>query len=432
MATTPTKRELKERAAHYLQRITEIANGATKTAIISFSALGVIWFGQIKPEYQLLNNIYPQLPSFFNDVIQANKVLDDVEKKRHKSEQTLKAKGALPPEQLEQSLEVIKKRDKTVSQSQKELSDQGGQLASLVNTVSFEVFGLKLPVPPLWAALVWNVLLLAVLLYLARARASVWRLCVEALSTLKAMGKSDDSVEDIASGPLWIAPPPSGVAKGRPVTVKDLRAAFGWNRLETLPSIAATAGFLLLGLLQLAVTYQGFSVIKAGSIFTDTLVSRRIVPDALDTKGFNFTSNLAQSSEPQEAEGNAYAVDQKLKQLMIGPVEASLLTLSLSLMPFATLLLVVWWFYPGKVPSAFFETASAPQRLAILVLGLILLVGVFLMIGWVQPSWGIALGESIARALPGVTRFLTASVLSFCVTELLFLAFSRAKTEPVS
>jgi hypothetical protein len=496
---TLTDEELKQRAALYLKRVTEIAGSATKTAIISFSALAIIWFGQIKPQYELLNKIYPLLPKTLSKIHHADEALKEAFEKENPAgnsklianaeqiatEQKIQApppaayeqeaqgppnaasaqkvQGPVPAASAQKvqtnaaveeeiqhpetkiAVQRIQDPETEVDQKREDLGIQGSKLASLVNTVSFEVFGLKFPVPPLWAALVWNVMLLALLLYLARARARVWRLCAEAVSTLKGMEKPVDSLDDLAgSGPLWIAPPPSQIGKDQGVTVTDLRSAFGWNRLETLPSIAATAGFLLLGLLQLAVTAEGLSVIRAGNEFTAKLESSQSPsspneiergiskPENLQERINKITKQFVKRSEPTQSDESAFAVEQRFKQLMVGPVEASMLSVSLILMLIGTAVLVVWWFRPWRVPSG--DSANMSKRLAGLFLLIIFLLGVVMLGCLIKPSWGTAFCEKLAQILPSLTRFLCASVLSFCLIELIFLAFlsSNVKTPIVN
>ena len=429
----PAEEELKARAAGDLKRVTEISSAATKTAIVSFSALAVIWFGQIQPQYELLLKIYPRLPSAYAQVRKLGKDIpntepaEEKEPARKKPSANTREPSSDPKAKLAQMAQENEK-----SKATQVAADQFEKLASLVNTVSFEVFGLKLSVPPLWASLIWNILLLALLLYLARARSTVWRLCADALTTLKQLGKGVDDWDEIAgSGPVWIAPPPSRASKTQIATIEDLRSAFGWNRLETLPSIAATTGFLLLGLLQLTVTLQGFNVIKSARVFTDQISDTKVSgyePISLEQKITQVTSRYETTSASMETEGNSITVDQKIKQLIVGTVEASLLSLSLSLMLVAMLFLTVWWFRPWSVPSRLASARNSPQRLAATLLALVILGSLFLLLEWLRPQWGTAMADELATFLPGLFRFVTASVLTFCLIELSVLALSPSRT----
>jgi hypothetical protein len=250
---------------------------------------------------------------------------------------------------------------------------------------------------------------------------------------LKRLGKGADDLDEIAgSGPIWIAPPPSRPSKTHIATVEDLRSAFGWNRLETLPSIAATTGFLLLGLLQLTVTLQGFTVIRAAREFTVSISKQKFSgyePGTLEQKITNVTSKYLTTGTAIETEGNSVTVNQKIKQLIVGGLEASLLSLALSIMLLAMLFLVVWWFRPWSVPSRFASPRNNPQRVATTVLVLVILASLFLLLGWLRPMWGSAVADRLANFLPGLFRFVTASVLTFCLIELAVLALSPSRSD---
>lgn len=426
---TPAEEELKARAAFNLKRVMEISSTATKTAIVSFSALAVIWFGQIQPQYELLLKMYPRLPAAYSQVRKLGKDVPKTESAEEKEPVSKKPSTNTREASYDPKVKLAQvAQENEKSKATQVAADQFEKLASLVNTVSFDIFGLKLSVPPLWASLIWNILLLALLLYLAHARSAVWRLCADALTTLKQMGKGADDLDEIAgSGPVWIAPPPSRVSKTQIATIEDLRSAFGWNRLETLPSIAATTGFLLLGLLQLTVTLQGFNVIKSATVFTDTISDKKVSGYeniSLERKITEVTSRYETTSASMDTEGNSITVDQKIKQLIVGPVEASLLSLSLSLMLVVMLFLVVWWFRPWAVPS---RARNNPQRMASTVLVLVVLICLFLTLEWLRPGLGSSMADKLATFLPGLFRFVTASVLTFCLIELSVVALSPSR-----
>src|ERR1051325_6954879 len=143
--------ELKRKAEFYLKQVWDISKAATKTAFISFAALAIIWATQIKPQYnRLVEFVYPSLPRL----------------KQELGEQILNLKRS--------------------------------ELESAVTSIPFDIFGLKIPVKPLFAAVVWDLALLAVLLYLARARSSIWALCANALFVLKRSGRNSEDIHDIA------------------------------------------------------------------------------------------------------------------------------------------------------------------------------------------------------------------------------------------
>ena len=431
---TSVDEDLKGRSAQYLKRMGEIAAGATRTAVISFAALAVIWFTQIRPQNRQLLNAYGQYQEIYTELQER----DSLRKKlRYARDDKREMKDDPPPavapddspeqsDGIQQTLVRIEKefdqraRDfnqkqierlqSDIKKSNADLNAKGTELEALAKNVSFEVFGLKLPVPPLYTSAAWNILLLALIVYLARARSAVWTFCAGALLALKKLGRKPETLNDIAgSGPLWLAPPPSRPRESEAVTASDLRSAFGWNRLETLPSIAATTGFLLLGLLQLTVSAQGYEVIKAARDFTAQF------------------DKVGSTGSVRSGEVNLQSLSEKIEPLTISSVEASLLSLFLLLTLGGTLILVVWWFRPWKIPDQPIGEAAAPQRLARLLLFTAALLSLCLLFGWLKPAWGVNLGVSLARVLPAVTRFLVGSVVAFCLIELLTLARFPAK-----
>lgn len=452
---TPTMEELKERATSDLKRITETANAATKTALVSFSALAVIWFAQIHPEYgRLLDDVYPELKSatytdIKKDQLKLDKTLDKLEDKVKEdqaaapSNSTLVEAVASEPGQGRDS-----ERDKRITNLQanassqtKELQGKKTDLETRIKSISFKVFGLELPVPPLWASVVWNALLLGVLVYLARARVVVWRLCANALLNLKQLGRK--SLDDIAgTGAMWIAPPPSRPGTSEYPTVQDLRNAFGWNRLQTLPSIAATAGFLLLTVLQLTVTAEGLTTLKAAHIFTrDVLTSTDLGPpgkNPYDTVTQNDTSVLNQRLESlatflqrpaeNDRKPSPYLLKQALTQLAVTPTQSSFIAGFLILMMGGMLLLVTWWFWPWSVPGRQTDD-SVTRPLAIRALIFLAAVALFVVLSSAFPTAAWAVGTWVSNVLPAIIRFVTFSVLSFCLIELFMLAISPGRKQ---
>jgi hypothetical protein len=228
--------ESKQRAAQYLKQVSELSKSATKTAFVSLAALAIIWITQIRPQYnQLLNYVYPA----FHDLKQDKKKLRDYKRTLRELKPTARVslveslKENTGDKKINNSAELKKEVDK----KNKAINIKRNELESIIKSISFDVFGLKAPVTPLFAAVVWSIVLFVVLLYLARARSSIWSLCADALFILKRLGKTS-AFDDIAGvGPLWLAPPPSRPAS-RPasppdkteVTTQELRSAFGWSR----------------------------------------------------------------------------------------------------------------------------------------------------------------------------------------------------------
>lgn len=421
--------ELKERASQYLKRVSEIANSATKTAIISFGALSIVWFTQIHPAYKhLLNNVYPKLSKSYAQELKNTQKLKQINLRQASQSLNQRFAGEKPDESPTaqssgterdnaQTRESVDKSNEAAAEpspsatdkpvgdkAAKELSkaiaeDKNTQLAT-GNSISFKLFGFEVPVPPLYASAAWSVLMLFLLVYLARARATIWTYCADALFLLKKSGKSGEALGNIAgSGPLWLAPPPSRLGRRSEVTVDDLRAAFGWKRLQTLPSIAATTGFLLLSLLQIAVTTQGFEVIRYAREFTVSVQK---------VKTLKFDQLVL--SHPELSGG------------ILSSVEASFLSLCLLITLIGTITLVVWWFIPSKISDHLPDAPIHPQRFAVMLLSGLILILVCLLFGGFLPEWGVKPGLAIARGLPYLMHFVAGSVIGLCLCELWLLA----------
>lgn len=426
--------ELKERASQYLKRVNEIANSATKTAIISFGALAIIWFTQIHPVYKhLLNDVYRKLSESYEKEIKNTQKLKQINLRQEaqalnqrlaadKPDKLLAAQSSVTESENAPPRERVDDSDKTATEpapavtekpggdkTAKELSkaiaeDKNTQLA-IGGSISFKLFGFEVPVPPLYASAAWSVLMLLLLVYLARARATIWMYCADALFLLKKSGKSGEALGDIAgNGPLWLAPPPSRLDRRSEVTVDDLRAAFGWNRLQTLPSIAATTGFLLLSLLQIAVTTQGFEVIRSAREFTTSVQA---------AKNLNFDQLVLSYPE--------------LRGAILSSVEASFLSLCLLITLIGTITLVVWWFIPLKISNHLPDAPVHPQRFAVMLLSGVGLIFVCLLFGSLLPEWGVKPGLAIARGLPYLMHFVAGSVIALCLCELWLLARSASR-----
>jgi len=449
---TPTEEELKARAEMYLKRVADLSSVATKTALISFSALAVIWFSQIRPQSkQLIDYVYKTLPAAYAELQTAKSALGRQKKELRgmASDVSVFSRpalsgydrvsaepiGATRGQLLSQPVfsEFTNKKE-TVEKKSGNVGIKRAEFENLAKSVSFELFGLKLPVPPLYAALVWNLLLVTMLLYLAHARLAVWALCADALSTLKSLGKNLDYIA--GDGPLWIAPPPSRPGKDSSMTTQDLRSAFGWNRLETLPSIATTVLFLLLSLLQLTVTAEAYGLLGASHNFGKWLT--KSIPTVSLPKGSadaprpilerrisTLTDNLAQSADKQSDPStfDRYILEERLKELTVGPIQGPLIALFLFLMLIATVLLVIWWFLPWSIPSRVSDTVKVSQSVAAAMLVVVTVVCLFLLVGWLKPEWGWSLADKLANTLPKATYFLAASVIAFCLIELIALRF---------
>lgn len=430
--------ESKQKAAAYLRQIADISKGATKTAFVSFVALTIIWVTQIRPQYnQLLHYVYPTFDKFERD----KKTLDTFKENRRDVKPVafavaVEISKASEPRDTRGDYERLQKR---IEKKTKAIKIKRSELESIVKNISFDVLGFKVPVSPLFAAVVWSTVLLLLLLYLAQARSSVWSLCADLLYTLKGLGKKAEALDEIAgNGPLWLAPPPSRPGKAEAVTTGELRSAFGWNHLETLPSIAATTGFLLLSLLQLGVATQGYDVINAARTFTTSIAKPEDAarahidvdnPQFLNQKITDLANSLGQPDDSEKKEGsvsNSYLFEQQLAELTVTRVWGSLLSVFLFLTLAGTVMMVVWWFRPWKVPGRFAGYSSTPQRRAKIVLLVAAVLAFCLLIAGLKPECGLKLAAMLSITLPVLTLFLGGTIVTFCLIELLILALLPA------
>jgi len=476
----PTQDEYKERATIDLKRVSDTASTATKTAMLGVAALAIIWFSQIRVQYGLLtDDVYPEFNQTLYSQLTRNKtdLRDAIDSLKSRSPQTytprayavqqsalrheeLVALEKSPTKSKDSSEQITSKEAKGKAQNLTEnLQLKISDLESRVQNISFKIFGVELPVPPLWASVVWNAFLLGLLLYLARSRVVVWRLCARALKNLQSAKR--EYWDDIAgTGAVWIAPGPSPLREKQNEfpRAEDLTKAFGWNRLETLPSIGATFCFLLIILLQLTVTFEGFSTLHRAHSFTQEIMSSPSLGTAgagrEDNKAnesaavFN-TSDLKQrltqlaelAQDPSNKSTSPYLFKQRLLELAVTPEESSLISIFLIVMMAGMFLLSTWWFWPWSVPTTLTEQTSEEVRatdggkkyreatgfIAARVLIILLVLSVFLIIGWLVPDAVWVVGRAVVAVLPDILRFIGASMAVFCLLQLLLLAISPFK-----
>jgi hypothetical protein len=383
-----TDEELKERATSLLKRTSDIASSATKVALLSLGAIAAIWFAEVRPESRkFLDKIDSEYLKPYRAIIEYKRRIEKIREDFKKG--NVEEDKKVVREQEERALKIAAQKTTTA------------ETKKPIEKFTFKIFGLEIKIAPVYASVVSNVLLLLVVMYLAQARFVVWTLCAEALLILKTLKKPLAYIEDVAgSGPLWLAPSPSRVKEGDAVTIDELRSAFGWNRLQTLPGLAATVGYLLLGLLQMDVTSLGLKVVRT---------CLELNP-ALRFFGRDPTS------------------DSEFTEMVLGPNEASLLSVIPLLALVGTMALVIWWFLPWTVPSRLKDAGRLAQRVARLSLIVTIAVALTLILAALLPEHSLQVTDRLAAWLPELTRAVIAGVVTFCLVQLI----AQARTPSIA
>ena len=252
----------KDRLALATKRASEVSGGATKLGLVGLVALGVLWLGELRPAYVKLlgREGYAAIEDSYGAQNAARRRIDD----------RSRAGGNVSNVPERSTIESAQfKRDR------------------LIETVGFDVLGVKIPVRPLIAPIVWNLILLMALLYLAQARRAVWRHLAEAVALVGALNRKWDRADVPESSPLWLAPAPS----------QDLLQAFEWHTLRVLPNLAATVGLAWLLLLQLDVLAISTAVMHRASASWQKLTTLQL------SNGFVDVENLLLTREEAAALG---------------------------------------------------------------------------------------------------------------------------------
>jgi len=114
--------------------------------------------------------------------------------------------------------------------------------------------GIEAPITPQYALVLWSVLLLGLLLYLAWSRSMIWNLCSKAIRIYRADSNvTDNDCIDLAYNmPIWLAPLPRKVNH---ISPEQLRDCLGWTFSHRNVLLAVSAMFTILTLVQLRIVY---------------------------------------------------------------------------------------------------------------------------------------------------------------------------------
>jgi hypothetical protein len=124
--------------------------------------------------------------------------------------------------------------------------------------VAFELPGVKGAIETAYAPLAWSVLLLALVLYVLRARLQIFDLCARGLQASPPTVAPDERSDLLGDVPAWLAPLPRHPAPG--ITADAFREGLGWRTPDLDSRVYAWLAFALLALIQIRVAALGVIV----------------------------------------------------------------------------------------------------------------------------------------------------------------------------
>jgi hypothetical protein len=253
----PQRRE--KLAEQTLLRAISLGSAASKTALLWFIALALIWWTSLEPQMRNLTELTERKQKLarIDANIHSRKIFGEIYAGQLTSQiqsEDLKSVDDLRVEKTNASENVRQSRDATA-------------------TVSFKLPGLDpIPVPSSYAPLIWSILMLGLLIYVSKCRARMLILCGRALRIYRELRVPDANLEGIAAGaPWWIAPLPR--REGSVTRPEDLLKAFGWPLGANRMAIWNGLAFVLLLSLHARVAWITFR--------TEELVGTDLVSFAL-------------------------------------------------------------------------------------------------------------------------------------------------------
>jgi hypothetical protein len=151
-------------------------------------------------------------------------------------------------------------KERDIRYELKEQEQETKRKEQKAKTVNFELPGYKVPIPTIYAPLVWTALLSGLVWYLALARSTMLSLCAKALRRITTAAPhstegiptppAEEPVGMFSGVPCWIAPLPS-INSPYVVRASDLRNAFGPSYTYDGAKIVTVLIALILGAIQL-------------------------------------------------------------------------------------------------------------------------------------------------------------------------------------
>ena len=304
--------ESQKLADQCLKRFQETAKGATKTALLWFAALVIVWWNGIEQtiNYELAADLEGieakdnekknaeetvsaariRIDSLRKVKSKREKSIQEVEKKLNSMEEYVKLlqkthsprllsrarysqhalnrqkqNRAQQKRQLENLERNIEETTKKISESQRIAKAASKQYDKRVAALSgkqvpFKVLEQEFQSLTLYAPIIWNLLLVGLMFYLALSRRIAITLCCRAIRHLKEDESLDVSKNSLVDEtPWWLAPLP--YITNRSVEASQLRDALGWQFTIWKANLLVIIGLVCLFIMQLRVTYLGLWVV---------------------------------------------------------------------------------------------------------------------------------------------------------------------------
>jgi hypothetical protein len=311
--------------------------------------------------------------------ISVNNTEEELQKLEHLLQER-KAKLARESEVLKAKVERLQERKKGIGEKQGQIQQKIQEIRSQRKGVSFDILGQRFEVPPVYAPLMWNVFLLALLLYLARARSTLLTLSVRALSALRSVSSLPPTAlkNILVEAPWWLAPLP-GFTRSRPalsagqdnapasIRPQEIRDAYGWSQIyHRIIGLLSTVCLFVLVTSQMRVIWLGFAL------------SRQL--------------------------GDSY--------------ERALVPLVLILIIIVTSYSVWLWFNPDYVPAPEQEGSEKPIKWQLILLGLFLLILLSVAaLTFSRLEIGMRVGHDAQPALFFIFLYLALALIVFCAYQ---------------
>jgi hypothetical protein len=342
-----------------LKRVADLSGTATKVGLLGLIALAIVWTSEVRPAYEtLIREGYDKAEATFSTT------------------DGLSLSSAGPPPSRRERKEAASKR------------------AEVARNVSFDVGGIKVPVPTLWASVVLSLLLAGTLAYLSTARRKIWSLLGTAHLRLRSLNRPLNDDDDAGGGPLWLAPAPE----------HEIAEALRWRGLNPVPNIFISVVFALLVVLQ------------------------------FDVVGYSCRVLIRAATAQQRVEsiGVPTGAIGEFADLLLPPWLAASVGAVLILLVLTTLGLVARWLWPVDVTKPMSTRAETYQQTGAAIVAFLLLAGLAALCAhrWPQQMLDgeLHLGKMLLWLRPPVI-----AIIAFVVAGvLLCLAWRRVRVHVLS